>query len=247
MTLEPAAFRDELIRVFAENGLEPLLSGESADALTAFADRLVRENEKVNLTALTSPSEIILRHFADCAALVPYLPETGRLLDVGCGAGFPSLVIAILRPAWSVTALDATGKKVTFVKETAVSLGLSNLRTLVGRAETLAAPGSELRGSFDVVTARAVARLQILSELCLPFVSVGGSFFAMKGPAAEREAEEAKRAIPALGGELRGILSRTLSDGGSDAIDHAVVSVGKIRPTPAEFPRPYARIVKKPL
>ena len=246
MTLEPAAFRAELIRVFAENGLEPLLSDDKADALTAFADRLVRENEKFNLTALTSPSEIILRHFADCAALIPYLKNGGGLLDVGCGAGFPSLVIAILCPDRSVAALDATAKKVTFVRETAASLGLSNLHTLVGRAETLAAPGSPLRESFDAVTARAVARLGVLSELCLPFVKVGGTFLAMKGPAAEAEAGEAARAIPQLGGRLEGVFARTLSNG-TETLTHATVKIGKVKKTPPEYPRNYARILKKPL
>ena len=247
MIFDAATFREGLIRVFSENGLDGLLSDERAGALTSFALRLAEENEKYNLTALTTPEEMILRHFADCAALIPHLPDRGKVLDVGCGAGFPSLVLAILCPSLSVTSLDATEKKVRFVCETADLLGLGNLSTLTGRAEILSAKGNELRESFDVVTARAVARLPVLSELCLPFVSVGGVFLAMKGQAAEREAEEASRAIPMLGGKLRGIRTDVLSDGGADPIRHAVLIVDKIRKTPPEFPRSFARILKKPL
>ena len=247
MTFDPAAFSPELIRVFRENGLEPLLDGDKAATLTSFAAALIETNEHFNLTAITSPGEIILKHFADCAALIPRLPETGRVLDVGCGAGFPSLVLAILCPTLSVTALDATEKKVRFVAQTAASLGLANLTTVVGRAETLSTPGAAYREAFDAVTARAVAPLPILSELCLPFVSVGGVFLAMKGQAAEREAGEAGAAIPALGGKLRGMETCVLTDGGSDPIRHAVLVIDKIRKTPPEYPRSYARILKKPL
>lgn len=247
MIFDPAAFPDELIRVFRENGLGTLLTGEKAATLTAFAARLIGENEKYNLTALVSPGEIILKHFADCAALIPHLPREGRVLDVGCGAGFPSVVVSILRPDLSVAALDATEKKVRFVFGAAEELGLVNLTTVTGRAEALSAPGSPLREAFDAVTARAVAPLPILSELCLPFVSVGGVFLAMKGQAAERETEEARGAIPLLGGELTGIFPRTLSDGVSDPIRHAVVKIGKKRKTPTQYPRTYARILKKPL
>ena len=247
MIVDAAAFRDEVLRVFALNELEGCLSGEKVDLLTAFAVRLAAENEKYNLTALSTPGDVILRHFADCAALIPHLPETGKALDVGCGAGFPSLVLAILCPDLSVTALDATEKKVRFVAGCAAEFGITNLQTRLGRAETLAAPSSPYREAFDCVTARAVARLQVLSELCLPFVSVGGTFLAMKGPLAERESEEAKRAIPMLGGRIAGIFSRELRDGPGEPLRHAAVRIDKIRPTPPAYPRAYARILKKPL
>ena len=156
MTFDAGAFRDELLRVFALNELEGCLSDEKVDLLTAFALRLAAENEKYNLTALSTPGDMILRHFADCAALIPHLPETGKALDVGCGAGFPSLVLAILCPTLSVTALDATEKKVRFVAGCADEFGIANLQTLIGRAETLAA-SVPFREAFDLVTARAVA------------------------------------------------------------------------------------------
>lgn len=247
MTFDSAAFSDELIRIFRENRLDALLDGDKTARLSAFAALLVETNEKFNLTAVTDPEEIAFKHFADCAALIPLLPRKGKILDVGCGAGFPSLVLAILCPDLSVVALDATEKKVRFVSDCAAALGLANLTAVSGRAETLAAQGNALRESFDAVTARAVAPLRILSELCLPFVSVGGVFLAMKGQAAERETEEAKTAIPMLGGKLRGIVSGTLSDGGTETVTRAVAVVDKIRHTPPEYPRAYARIVKKPL
>ena len=193
MIFDSAAFSDEVIRVFRENRLDALLDGDKTARLSAFAARLVETNEKFNLTAVTDPEEIAFKHFADCAALIPLLPRKGKILDVGCGAGFPSLVLAILCPDLSVVALDATEKKVRFVSDCASSLGLANLTAVSGRAETLASPGAPDREAFDCVTARAVARLQVLSELCLPFVSVGGTFLAMKGPLAERESEEATR------------------------------------------------------
>ena len=245
--IDLADFSRELTRVFDLNGLKPLLSERASATLTRFSELLLSENEKFNLTAIRTPEEVILRHLADCAALCERLPENGKLLDVGCGAGFPSLVVAILCPGISVTALDATGKKVAFVERCVGELGIPNLTPLVGRAETLAGRGEPLRESFDLVTARAVARLPLLSELCLPFVSVGGTFLAMKGPVAKTEAEEAAHAIAVLGGECRGIREKTLSDGRSDDLSHAVVEVGKIRKTPDFYPRPYAQIVKKPL
>ncbi len=247
MIFDSAAFSDEVIRVFRENRLDALLDGDKTACLSAFAARLVETNEKFNLTAVTDPEEIAFKHFADCAALIPLLPRKGKILDVGCGAGFPSLVLAILCPDLSVVALDATEKKVRFVSDCAAALGLANLSTAVGRAETLASPGAPDREAFDCVTARAVARLQVLSELCLPFVSVGGTFLAMKGPLAERESEEAKRAIPQLGGRIAGIFSRELRDGPGEPLRHAAVRIDKIRPTPPAYPRAYARILKKPL
>ena len=247
MTLIRSDFASLLSSVFQNCGLSRYLDGERAERLAELAEHLISENEKYNLTAVTDPLGIALRHFADSAAILPWLPEGARLLDVGCGAGFPSLVLALLRPDLSVTALDATEKRVRYVADTAALLGLTNLSAVCMRAEDGAKPGAPLRESFDIVTARAVARLPVLAELCLPFTRVGGRFLAMKGSSAEAEVKEAARAIPTLGGRLISVREERLDSGFEMEITRATVEILKTAPTPAAYPRHFSRISKKPL
>lgn len=247
MSLIRSEFLPLLLRVFQNCGLERYLDGERAERLAELAEHLVLENEKYNLTAVTDPEGIALRHFADSAAILPLLPGQISVLDVGCGAGFPSLVLALLRPDLSVTALDATEKRVRYVADTAARLGISNLTAVCMRAEDGAKTGAPLRESFDFVTARAVARLPILAELCLPFVRVGGRFLAMKGSSAEVEVAEAVRAIPTLGGKLVSVKEERLASGYGTEITRATVEILKVTPTPAAYPRHFSRISKKPL
>ena len=174
-----------------------------------------------------------------------HLPRGARIIDVGCGAGFPSLPIAILRPDITVLAIDSTGKKVNYVADTAKELGLTNLSTAVLRAEDGARDAS-LRESFDVATARAVADLRILAELCLPFVRVGGQMLAMKGAKAAYELQDAKRALAMLGGRDARLLDVRLV-GADEPIHHPLIFISKGTKTPAIYPRPYAQISKKPL
>ena len=159
-----AEFLARLNRVFSLNKLDRYLSRERAEMLLTLARRLAETNAQYNLSAITDPDGIIFKHFADSAALCPYTPEKAKVLDVGTGAGFPSLVLAICRPDIQITALDATEKKVRYVEESAQILGLTNLRAVCARAEDLAA--TELRRSFDVVTARAVLPSPFLSDSC---------------------------------------------------------------------------------
>jgi 16S rRNA (guanine527-N7)-methyltransferase len=242
-----APFCDRLRRIFEQNRLDGYLTPEKIGRLADLAAHLVRENGKYNLTAVTDPDGIILRHFADSAALASYPDEGARLLDVGCGAGFPSLVLAVLRPDLSVTAIDSTEKRIRYVTGAAELLGLSNLTAAAMRAEDGARPGNPMRGSFDIVTARAVARLPVLAELCLPYVRLGGEFLAMKGSDAEAELAEAARAIPILGGAVLETVEGTLVGADGEAVSRPVIRIGKVKETPEIYPRAYARIAKRPL
>lgn len=239
-------FFSELSRIFRENGLGGQLNRQKADAFFALTVRMLEENEKYNLTAITDPQKIILQHYADCAVLAARLPKGCRMLDVGCGAGFPSLPVAILRPDVSVTAVDSTAKRTAYVEGCGNLLALSGLRVLTLRAEEGAADPA-LRETFDVVTARAVAEMRVLAELCLPYVKVGGELLAMKGKNAAFELAGAKRAIAILGGRNPKIEEITLRDSRGETLSHPIVTVEKTAKTPASYPRPFAQISKKPL
>ena len=178
----------------------------------------------------------------DCAAILPQVAFSGkRVLDIGSGAGFPGLVLKLLCPDLSLTLLDSTQKRVQFQQEVCAALNLTDVSCLHLRAEE--AP-PKMRESFDLVVSRAVARLSILSELCLPFVAMGGSFLAMKGPAAEEEVAEGKNAIRLLGGSEPAVLHYDVP--GLDASRTLVVSE-KRRPTPSKYPRRFAQMKKQPL
>ena len=239
------AFMAALNRAFSDNGLAGMLSLERAEKFYALTLFLLEENEKYNLTAIREPERIALAHYADCAALAKALPKGARIIDVGCGAGFPSLPVAILRPDVHVTALDSTAKRTAYVAAAADMLGLTNIRTVTARAED-AAKDPGLRESFDVATARAVAAMRILCELCLPFVRIGGSMIAMKGKNAEFELAESKKAISLLGGKLVGV-ENILLKGKDEDLSHPLIKLSKIAKTPTTYPRAYAQISKKPL
>lgn len=237
-------FVNALGATFDRCGLASLLDGEKSVTFFRLYTRLVEENEKYNLTAVTEQAQVILKHFADSAACARYLPKGASLLDVGCGAGFPSLPLAILRPDLNITALDATAKRVKYVTDTAALLGLTNVRGVTARAEEYAK--APVRESFDCVTARAVANLRALSELCLPFVRVGGLFLSMKATGAREELDDARRAIGSLGAKVEKVEDFTLSDGG-EVLSRTAILIRKTKPTDAAYPRPWAKILKKPL
>ncbi len=233
-----------LCEVFARNGMEALLTKKREEQLLLLARRLVSENKKYNLTAITDQNAIILRHIADSLTVSSFIPTGARVLDVGTGAGFPSLPLAICRPDVTVTALDATAKKIRYVTETATLLSLDNYEGIAGRAEELCRP--PYRGSFDVVLARAVSELSILSELCLPFCRTGGAFLAMKGTSANEEAAKAAGAIDKLGGGTPTVYQTPVTDGEEELL-HAVVVTKKEKASPTLYPRVYAKILKEPL
>ena len=231
--------------IFRENGLEDYIgAGETLFVLT---ERMLEVNQHLNLTAITEPEAVILRHYADSLILAPMIPQNARVADIGSGAGFPALPLAIARPDLSLTAIDGTGKRVRYMTETAELLGLSNFTALTLRAED-GGRDPAMRGKFDVATARAVAALPILSELCLPYVKVGGLFLAMKSREAEEELVAASRAIRTLGGGDVSLETRSLTSlAAPEPLTRTIVSVRKLSPTPAQYPRDYGAMKKKGL
>ncbi|MBP3692463.1 MAG: 16S rRNA (guanine(527)-N(7))-methyltransferase RsmG [Clostridia bacterium] len=216
--------------------------GDAIRRFEIYYNFLVQENEKYNLTAITEKGEVALKHFADCMIFATRLNITDgtKICDVGSGAGFPGMVLKILYPKADVTLVDSLNKRVQFLSQLGNQLGLE-VNALHSRAEE-AGQNKNLRESFDIVTARAVANMAVLSELCLPLVRVGGCFAAMKGPAAEEELANAG-GIKLLGGDKPLIYSDQLEDIGQ----RRTVICKKISQTPTKYPRIFAKISKQPL
>ena len=208
--------------------------------------RMLEVNRVMNLTAITNEKSIILRHYVDSLMISRHLPINSRVIDVGCGAGFPTLPLAIFRPDLRITALDGTAKRIRYVEETARMFSLSNVTAIAGRAEEYAQK-AEYRERFDVVTARAVAALPMLSELCLGFARVGGTMVAMKAQQAEEEIAAARNGISLCGGEISEVLATNLlSDDGSLEC-RTLVLIDKKKNTPQKYPRHFSKISKNPL
>ena len=216
---------------------------EKARKLYGFANLLIETNKQMNLTAITDTEGIIFKHFADSAKLCDYISDSKTVIDVGCGAGFPSLVLAILRPDLDITALDSTAKKTVFITNCAKKLNISNIKTVAARAEEFAQTNRE---SFDFATSRAVARLNILCELCIPLIKVGGSFVPLKASKAHEEINEAKNGIKALGASLRKSNEYNLTSNG-ESLERCIFEIKKNAPTDKKYPRMYSQILKKPL
>ena len=236
----------ELLRSYtAPFGVIP--DDTACEKLDRYAQLLVEWNEKMNLTGITDPDGIALKHFADSLTALPLLParEGISLIDVGTGAGFPAVPLAILRPDLQVTLLDSLNKRLTFLQEVCRELGLSAV-TVHARAEE-GAHRPELRERFDVATARAVAALPTLSEYCLPFVKVGGRFIAMKGPESDGEAQQAAKGIALLGGAKPTVTEHTLTAADGETMTRRLFVIEKTKHTPPAYPRHGSKIAKQPL
>ena len=230
--------------VMALNGFSDLTGNDESRKFYDLTDRMLSVNEYMNLTAIKDLAAIVLLHYADSLTASRFLPQNAIIADIGCGAGFPCLPLAICRPDLSILALDSTEKRIQYVKQTAELLNCENLSAVAMRAED--GGKGEYRERFDVCTARAVASLPALSELCLPFVRVGGTFLAMKGKKGEEELKEAANAIKKLGGEVAELHAVTLRSQTEDDTRY-LIEIKKVKSTPTEFPRAWARILKKPL
>ncbi len=213
------------------------LSQEQTAQFSAFAAALIEKNKVMNLTAITQPEAVAKLHFADCLALLNITDFKGkRVIDVGCGAGFPGVPLKIGEPSIELTLLDSLQKRVNWLCETLAQLGIA-ANCAASRAEEY-----PHREEFDIATSRAVARLNILCELCLPFVKVGGVFLAMKAAAADEELQEAKHAISLLGGKLERVAEYEI-----DGAMRRVLLIRKLKPTPTQYPRRFAKIKQAPL
>lgn len=229
------------------DGLSALgLPTDGAGALARYGAMLLEKNKVMNLTAITDPEQVAQLHFLDSAALLtlPGVAFQGKsLIDVGTGAGFPGLPLRILEPTLRLTLLDSLGKRVQWLSEVCGELGLEDVECLHARAEEQAlAPG--FRDGFDLAVSRAVADLRLLSELCLPYVKVGGYFLAMKSVDCGGELSAAEAGIRLLGGKVLPPYDYTIP--GTEII-HRVVVVKKTAPTPKGYPRRWAKIQKAPL
>lgn len=239
-------FNEKLLEVANRNDLaRGIITQEKAVVLEKLTSHMLKVNESLNLTAIKDEDGVILKHLVDSSACVPFISEGARVCDIGCGGGFPSLVIAILRGDVSVLGVDSVAKKVKYVEETASLLGLDNITVSSRRAEELGQDKS-FRESFDTVTARAVARLNTLCELCLPLVKVGGYFIAMKSQSTGEEIDEAKAGIELLGGKIEDVYTYTLT-GGAETVERTIVKIKKVKSTPPKYPRNNSQISKKPL
>ncbi|MBE6546095.1 MAG: 16S rRNA (guanine(527)-N(7))-methyltransferase RsmG [Ruminococcaceae bacterium] len=237
-------FMEACERSFAQNHFA--CSAKQAKQLYVLTCRMLEVNKSMNLTAITDEKEVILRHYVDSLTVSAHIPQHARVIDVGCGAGFPSLPLAIFRPDLTILSLDGTAKRIAYVAETARLLGLERLEAVAGRAEELA-NSSAYRESFDVATARAVASFPILCELCLPFVRVGGQMIAMKSQQATEELMAAKHGISLCGGGNTTAVSCDLVSDSSEIEHRTLILIKKIEETPKKYPRHFSKISKKPL
>ena len=219
--------------------LELPLDADIRQRLCDFGCAMIRQNEVMNLTAITDPAQVAKLHLADSLTVLKAADLSGKsLIDVGCGAGFPGVPVAIACPDARVTLLDSLGKRMHWLETVLPQLGVK-AKCVTARAEEAVA---SCRESYDFATSRAVARLNILLELTAPYVKVGGAVLAMKGAAAREELAEAKNAIAKLGLKLEQILDFSI-----DGADHSVIVLRKVKPTPAQYPRRYAKIKQLPL
>lgn len=246
MAIDKSLFESKCRDAFVRNGLDSYTNDACVEKLYHLTVRMLEVNEHMNLTAITEIDDIILKHYIDSLTVAKYIPEHSKLIDVGCGAGFPSLVLSVARPDISITALDSTSKRINYINETSSMLELDNIIGIPARAEELS-NDSDYREAFDIACARAVARLNILCELCLPFVRINGCFLAMKANF-ESELSDSHNAISTLGGGLINVDSFGLvSDKLTDYEPRSIISIKKIRATPKNYPRNNSQIKKKPL
>lgn len=229
---------EDFIKTLQSHGIE--LSAHQCSQFATYAAMLVDWNQRMNLTAIVEPPAIYEKHFLDCILPTFDVEIQGHLCDIGAGAGFPSIPMKIVYPDLAVTIVEPLGKRITFLKALCEALQLQGVTLVNERAEEYV---KSHRESFDVVSARAVANLVMLSELCIPYVKEQGVFLAMKGASALEEVEAAKQAFTTLGCRYEQAFAYTLSDGSK----RYNITFRKVKASPSKYPRPFAQIKKYPL
>lgn len=232
--------QEQFIQALLDKGIT--LSQKQIQQFELYYQTLVEWNEKMNLTAITNKEDVYLKHFYDSLTIsFDYPLNNQSLCDIGAGAGFPSIPLKIVYPDLKITIVDSLSKRITFLKHLVQVLQLNDVSAISARAEEYA---KDHRESFDIVTARAVARLNILDELCLPLVKIDGDFITLKGLKAKEELSEAKQGIEKLGGTIEKEVDFTLTDEN----DHRCnIFIHKTKQTPVKYPRQFGQIKKKPL
>ena len=232
----------DLIKEAAKLNID--ITSEAVENLNIYEKMMLEYNEFMNLTAITEHEEVQEKHFLDSITLLlsEKLTEGCSLIDVGAGAGFPSVPVKIVREDIKITMLDSLNKRINFLNDVIEKVGLKNAKAIHFRAEE-GGKNKDLREKFDVATARAVADLAILAEYAIPFVKVGGYFVAMKGNAPEEEINGAKKAIKEMGGQIEEVKEVVLPSG----INHCLVIIKKIEKTPPKYPRKAGKPSKEPI
>lgn len=219
------------------------ISEKELEKFYEYMKLLIEWNEKMNLTAIIEPNDVILKHFIDSITINKYIDEQSKVMDIGTGAGFPGIPLKVLNEDVKMTLVDSLNKRVQFLKEVGKQLELTNIEYIHSRAEELA--GSSLhRQQYDIVTSRAVARLTTLLEYMLPFVKIGGRCICMKGPNIIEELEEARKAIQLLGGEIETTENMLLPDSNQE---RNIIIIKKVVDTPAKYPRKAGIPSKQPI
>ena len=219
------------------------ITDEQIEKFYKYMNLIIEWNEKINLTSIIEPNDIIIKHFVDCGTILKYINNNDNVIDVGTGAGFPGIPIKILNESLNITLIDSLNKRINFLKEVAEDLNLKNLKIIHGRAEDLA-QNKEYREKYDKSVSRAVANLSTLSEYDLPFVKINGQMIAMKGFEIDDELENAEKAINVLGGKVEKVEKFNLIDTDNK---RSIIVINKLKPTPKQYPRKAGKPSKEPI
>ena len=236
--MELLEFKEKMMRKLQENN--QMLLQEQIEQFYKYMNLLIEWNEKMNLTAITEPNEVIEKHFLDCLTIMPYLEENSKIIDVGTGAGFPGIPAKIADSSLEVTLLDSLNKRINFLNEVIDKLELQHIQAVHGRAEEFI---KEKRETYDIAVSRAVAELPTLLEYLLPYIKVGGKCICMKGPKALEEIEKSKKALEILGGKIEKVENININN----EMERNIIIISKIKSTPSKYPRKAGKPSKEPI